>query len=304
MKQVVGGLFSGFLNNAPEWEIDLVDILLEKARGYRPDNIKPRNSANALRAAAGELTRLLRENIGLRTNAVLKFISQRLLDPEVALRHDFFTNNCQNLCDNLLQKTPFSEPVVDSSSERLFAFSFVVPPHRYAEVKATSKFDIPIGLTEEYLLDYRFGRHNDTDIIDCLQEYWYDFGGFAKHLYPHQNLFPWDCTPAFNPTAGKCNECSIFEHVWSFPFDSFSIAKHHLMRPLRRYPPATDGFAELTPQEWLRNRLSLLLAQDSLTTGVTALSDSRLFRNLDVRVFRLTREKKACRWLSRKNTIR
>jgi hypothetical protein len=85
-----------------------------------------------------------------------------------------------------------------------------------------TKFDVPNGQIEEYLLKFRFGRHDDADIVDTLQEYWHDWGAFGGHIYKYQGLFPWDCTEAYSRYPVECNEYNLAKHVWSFPFDSWS----------------------------------------------------------------------------------
>lgn len=34
-----------------------------------------------------------------------------------------------------------------------------------------SKYDVPNGVAEEYLLKFRYGCHGESDVIDALQEY-------------------------------------------------------------------------------------------------------------------------------------
>ena len=54
--------------------------------------------------------------------------------------------------------------------------SFVTRLGGYHREKVVSKYDAPNGLTEEYLLKFRRGRHGDSDLADTSQEYWYDWG--------------------------------------------------------------------------------------------------------------------------------
>jgi hypothetical protein len=39
-------------------------------------------------------------------------------------------------------------------------------------------------------------------------------------VYPYQDLFPWDCTEAYNRYPAKCGKCNTSNHVLAFPFDS------------------------------------------------------------------------------------
>lgn len=285
MKQVVGGLFSR--HKTTEWESEslVVKALVEQAEAYRPDHIKPRSDQKRLRSAAEKVTKKLRKFIGPRVRQYLEIISRRLFDQELQLKMDFFTNNCQYFCDQLLQQTPFRSFLDGDASGSLFSMSFATRPGSYAKDDVSSKWDIPFGMTEEYLLDFYLGKYNDSDIIDTLQEYWYDWGGFSRNLYQFQHLFPWDCTEAYKQMGGKCNECSLSKHVWSFPFDALSITKLHLLRRSSQYPPSSNNRERPKRSEWhLDNRLTVLLAQDALVTIAKALSELPSFRN-------------ACGWL-------
>lgn len=263
----------------------IVKALVEQAESYRPDHIKPRSDQKRLRSAAEKVTKKLRKFIGPKVRQYLEIISRRLFDRELQLKMDFFTNNCQYFCDQLLQQTPFGSFLDGDASGSLFSMSFATRPGNYAKDDVSSKWDVPFGMTEEYLLDFRLGKYNDSDIIDTLQEYWYDWGGFGRNLYQYQHLFPWDCTEAYERMGGKCNECSLSKHVWSFPFDALSITKLHLLRRSSQYPPSSNSRERPKRSEWhLNNRLTVLLAQDALVTVAKALSELPSFRN-------------ACAWL-------
>lgn len=285
MKQVVGGLFSR--HKTTEWESEsvVVKALVEQAEAYRPDYNKPRSDQKRLRSAAEKVTKKLRKFIGPKVRQYLEIISRRLFDRELQLKMDFFTNNCQYFCDQLLQQTPFGSFLDGDASGSLFSMSFATRPGSYARDDVSSKWDIPFGMTEEYLLDFYLGKYNDSDIIDTLQEYWHDWGGFGRNLYQFQHLFPWDCTEAYKQMGGNCNECSLSKHVWSFPFDALSITKLHLLRRSSQYPPSSNNREKPKGSEWhLDNRLTVLLAQDALVTVAKALSELPSFRN-------------ACAWL-------
>ena len=119
------------------------------------------------------------------------------------------------------------------------------------------------GLTEEYLLKFQYGRHDNSDIIDTLQEYWYDWGDFRDYLYIYQDVFPGTAPkPMVDPTT--CNDCNISKHMWSFSFDSWSTIQLHLQKDRRWYRPRTEGKLRLTDLEWVENRLKLMLARDVL----------------------------------------
>ncbi|KAJ5706630.1 hypothetical protein N7488_006431 [Penicillium malachiteum] len=148
--------------------------------------------------------------------------------------------------------------------------SFVFPYEGYLRNKINTKYDVPYGLTEEYLLKFHFGLHDDADIIDTLQEYWFDWGAFGAPLYKNQELFPWDCTEAYGRHPTKCNECNLAKHVLAFPLDSWSIAELHLHRDPYLYPPGDTS--------WMQNRLKVLTALSLLSRAAVGMAKSEKFR--------------------------
>lgn len=198
----------------------------------------------------------------------------------------------------------------------LYLLSFLVRAESYSFTeKTSSKHDVPNGLTEEYLLKFRFGRHDDSDIIDTLAEYWTDWAGLFSSSsisgrgegegfpYDYQDLFPWDCTEAYGGYPVSCGRDAqeeghnLAKHVWAFPFDSFSLVGLHLARGREMYPlpvpsssdPSSFGSPRgegrgvrrsgvMTDPHWFANRLTVLLAQDVLLTAAAAMSSCQKFR--------------------------
>ncbi|KAF4982513.1 hypothetical protein FZEAL_1884, partial [Fusarium zealandicum] len=286
MKQVVGVPFSGSLDHEKELEI-VQDILTACKQPFddsglpASDQIKLLNSV--LDPAMGKLKLLL----GSRLKIYLGSIANRLLDENVKLAWSATDNNCQMFCGSLLDRSLF-EPFLNGEASQtnedaypLYNMSFVCPDEGYRQRNVRSKFDVPFGLTEEYLLRFHFGRHDEADIIDTYQEYWYDWGDFGGTLYPYQDLFPWDCTEAYNRYPTKCGDCNLAKHVWAFPFDSWSMSSLHLARDRHMYGPATTdknmtAVGEgASPSSWMRNRLTVLSAVSALNRGATAMARTR-----------------------------
>jgi len=281
MKQVVGAPFSGILSQEKENEI----IELIVAASTRPcDDADLPNSdqRKMLDSSIEQILEKIKLLLNARVNIYLKSIVDHLLDVNLPLTWSAKNNNCQNFCDSLLNQKLFG-PLVNgpgqlhSSILPLYTMSFVCPQESYKVNDVRTKFDVPRGLTEEYLLRFHFGRHDDADIIDSLQEYWYDWGAFGSPLYKHQNLFPWDCTEAYGRYPTRCGECNIAKHVWAFPFDSWSIIALHLTRERYMYAD-TEASGDLrVPQSWMRNRLSILNASFVLTQAAAAMSKTSSF---------------------------
>ena len=271
MKQIVGGAFHGIDNETLEQEI--ARDLAHAAAEYEEDPRAPKaQQVERLDRILDRILEKVRALLGGRVNSYLDVFARRLFDPRTKLRWNLLANNCQDFCDNLLSTTRFSSLFHQSSLEPqpLYLLSFVCRPGSYARPKIRSKLDVPFGLTEEYLLQFRYGRHCESDIVDTLQEYFYDWGAFGSNLYPHQALFPWDCTEAYGRYPTKCNDCGVAKHVWSFPFDSWSIIQLHLQRDRTLYGGGHTNNI-MTNTQWMENRLELLLAHHSLCTVAAAM---------------------------------
>ncbi|KAK2804587.1 hypothetical protein FQN51_001788 [Onygenales sp. PD_10] len=279
MKQVVGAPFSGVSNRELELEI---------IRGLVSASQQSEKGGN-LEAALANLLSKLQDLINPRLRVYLESIVHKLLNPNTNLTWNPKTNHCQNFCNSLIDTELFGPLVpVTADMNPLYLMSFVCRPAEPATGKIRNKFDVPRGLTEEYLQKFRFGRIDDADIIDTLQEYWYDWGTFGGPIYPFQDIFPWDCTEAFNQYPAKCGkDCNLAKHVWAFPFDSWSIISHHLSRDRFMYAPSPNLELELnerpppqvlTDEEWMRNRLTVLSAHDALIRAAAAMNQHKAFQ--------------------------
>ncbi|KAH7323242.1 hypothetical protein B0I35DRAFT_500117 [Stachybotrys elegans] len=296
LKQVVGGAFCGFMDGEKERKI--IDMLVMESQNLPAEGINMADKAVLLEQATDRILRQIQALLSWHVERYIDSITSRLLDPEVDLRWNFFSNNCQTFCDNILQHDTFGDlfaPVdKDSSTSPLYLMSFVCRPNAYSQERTQFTHDVPNGLVEEYLLKFRHGRHDESDIIDTLHEYWYDWGNFEGPIYPYQDVFPWDCTEAYCRNHTKCSECNISKHVWAFPFDSWSISSLHLSRGRQFYPrnPKVAGSSPaetlsdgkpvggfMSDMDWFRNRLTILLAQESLLLVASAMARSPSMRH-------------------------
>lgn len=307
MKQVVGGAFSGLFNLGVE--DDIIDTLVRESSQLVEEGLSFSEKQMLLDQCTTRLLVKLKDYLGSRVETYLASIASRLLEPETELKWHYQSNNCQKFCDNLIDRnlfgallsTPFmveTKTELSDLPDPLYLMSFVCRPGSYVTAKTRSKFDVPNGLTEEYLLKFRYGRHDESDIIDTLAEYWYDWGAFEGPIYPFQDVFPWDCTEGYGRYPGKCGQCNISKHVWAFPFDSWSVTSLHIARgrelyPQKAYPTLTDkgvlacseqspasraNIGLMTDFDWFKNRMTILLGQDALLTGAVAMSKSIKFR--------------------------
>jgi hypothetical protein len=287
MKQVVGAAFSGLLDQQLEHDI-VSELVAASKRKFDDPGIHVSEQRKILDEVLERLLPRIKVLIGSRVQIYLQTIISSLLDPHTTLRWSATNNNCQNFCDALIcQDTfgalapPVSKAVKEDGSIALplYTMSFVCRPAGYVNRPVKTRFDVPSGLTEEYLLKFRYGRHDEADIVDTLQEYWYDWGAFGGNLYQYQDLFPWDCTEAFGRYPVTCNDCNLAKHVWAFPFDSWSIISLHLTRNRDMYAPVKPEKLEvLSEEDWMRNRLHVLVAQDALLTTGAAMARNTAFR--------------------------
>ena len=285
IKQVVGVAFSGLLDQQLEREI-ITGLVTASKRRLDDPGLHASEQRKLMDESLDWLLSKIKVLINSRVKIYLRSVASSLLDPATNLHWSATKNNCQNFCDALVSLDTFGALVSPTSISAddgndvspLYLMSFVCRPAGYVNRPVKTKFDVPRGLTEEYLLKFRYGRHDEADIVDTLQEYWYDWGAFGGNLYRYQNLFPWDCTEAFGRYPVTCNECNLAKHVWAFPFDSWSIISLHLERDRYMYAPMEPETPQiLSDEDWMRNRLHVLVAQDVLITAAAAMAQNAAF---------------------------
>jgi len=303
MKQVVGGAFCEIRKIVQENEI--IRALNEESQKCVYEPLKrQRYDDEKLEKAAARIVKMLQELLDDKVTRYIDAIVQKLFHFATQLTWDIRKNNCQKFCEVILDYDIFGSfiPMTHTSKysipeDPLYLVSFVCPSGSYdglpTKVRPKSKKMAPNGLTEEYLFRfYKYGHHDDSDILDTLLEYWHDWGAFGGTIFPHQNLFPWDCTQACrtgnyttSQTDLKCGGCGVLRHVWAFPFDSWSIVQLHMFRDRRFYTPEVEEARTLSDTEWMRNRLDVLDALQALNVVAAALVKTKEFRS-------------SCRWVN------
>lgn len=299
MKQVVGGAFCGISN--PDLEAAIVRSLTSAAKecAYNPMKTQLHND-KVLEHAAAHIVEMLQTLLRPRVTKYLWALVNKLFDRKIKLRWDIRVNNCQKFCASILDYNVFGSFFATECGCRdrllkdpLYLVSFVCPPGAYdlpVRVRPRSKRVAPNGLTEEYLFRfYKYGHHNEADILDTLLEYWKDWAAMDETIFYRQELFPWDCTEACqmgteNNNAGvDCGDCTIVQHAWAFPFDSWSVIQLHLFRERRFYSPRDKKATSLSEAAWIQNRLEVLGALWALNHVATAMMNTKQIRA-------------ACRW--------
>ncbi|KIW99884.1 uncharacterized protein Z518_10812 [Rhinocladiella mackenziei CBS 650.93] len=293
MKQIIGVPFTGILDRKIEDSI-VQTLIAGSDMPFDDPGLSLADQRKLIDSILLELMPKVKRLLESRVDVYLTSISQRLIHQDTKLRWSPTKNSCQSFCDAILNWDHFGQFIPDnpppyplspgsqsqsqSRPHPLYLISFATRPSSYTRNKIATKFDVPSGLTEEYLLKFRYGRHEEADIIDTLHEYWFDFAAFGKHLYPNQTLFPWDCTEAFGRYPTRCGDCNLSKHVWAFPFDSWSIISLHLGRDRWMYAPTRGEKLPLSDAEWFKNRLTLLHAQNLLLRVGAAMHRVPAFR--------------------------
>lgn len=284
MKQVIGTAFTGLTD--PDLELEIIRDLAAASQTLLTGlgGLTQAKRQQIMDDLVQQLVLKVKDLIGSRAQVYLENISDRLLEPEMNLSWSSTKNNCQDFCDALIDQNlfaPFIAPAPATFNDRgiapLYLMSFVCRPGSRPQQKVDTKFDVPMGLTEEYLFRYHFGGPS-SDIIDTLQEYWHDWGAFGRNLYKFQDLFPWDCTEAYGRYPSMCGECDIAKHILAFPFDSWSISALHLARSPFFYARTNPASAEtFSNPEWIQNRLLVLSAQEMLIRVASAMAQNSSF---------------------------
>lgn len=181
IKQILGDPFQ-YLSQ-PTLERELIQSLITASERYKEDprqaiDLQQQSLEKEVLALQSGLIKLL----GERVVSITCYLADRLMDSDTKLMWSRTANNCQNFCDSLPQWDKVGSFLGPLPSNLIttnglpYMMGFVTRPGSYLREKVVSKFDVPNGLTEEYLLKFRQGRHDDSDLVDTLQEYWHDWG--------------------------------------------------------------------------------------------------------------------------------
>ncbi len=236
----------------------------------------------AMEAAFDEVRDLLQS----RAQIYLHNLANQLLLPDTVLDWHPKYNNCNSFCNSLLDKRLF-EPLFNGHGQKvdgnpLYVISFICSDDSYMGRDIKTKLDVPPGFVQEYIQRLYFSRQYDADIVDSLQEYWYDWGAFGGPLFKHQSLFPWDCTEGYGRYPTFCGDCNLAKHVWAFPFDSWCLTALHFTREKFMYGDERDSLGAkfvrpLADQKaWFKNRLRALCANSALMRGAVAMAQTPL----------------------------
>ncbi|KAL2856150.1 hypothetical protein BJX68DRAFT_230046, partial [Aspergillus pseudodeflectus] len=295
MKQVVGAPFSGLFSpdtDEGKLELEVINLLVSALQMASSSGASDGERKGTIDVALAPVLDKLKARLSDRLKVYIGSIAGRLADSSTEVKWTPGTNNGFQFCSSLLDEAVFGPLVcgsgpANSPASPLYLISFRCPVmQEYPDQKVLSKFDVPRGLVEEYVKNFFFGRFNDADIIDSLQEYWLDWGSFSGGpLYKYQNVFPWDCSEAWKRCPTQCGKCNMAKHVWAFPFDTWSMITLHLQRAQSLYAPTFTSSVEygkerMSSIEWVKSRYSILAASSALNQVAAAMAQSPTFRKM------------------------
>jgi hypothetical protein len=264
-KHVLGGLFSGHLKDWAETEDKVILALISESEIF---NDRPTKSLSynehRLRTSAQRVVDLLRQTISKEVEVYIKHFATKIADHKINLTWDPLFNNCQAFCKSLMRGGAFdtvlpttcpSNTAPGQGPRYLLSFASENPGSKHDSARYTTT------PSAAYFSNF----HIDEDLIEYF-ETWLTI----PLQNPCAKLLCWPCI--------NDDDCSLRDHMWLMPFETMSLLQLHLLRNRRHYSrpyQTTDPFEEESEpwndHEWFRNRLEVLLAQDTFLCAAGAL---------------------------------
>lgn len=258
LKQVLGGLFSGHRADWLEAEFGIINCFTKASTKFQE---KP--SSFNKRQVISKLKSLISDEVQL----YLKYFASRIMDPSINLTWNQYPNNCQAFCNGILAGQIFDtvlprhNPVVTTSQSQAPSYLLRFTSKNFGSLFDTSQYQtVP---SAAYFREF----HTTEDLIE-----YFDTWPAMPLQSPCSKLFCWPCLNKDN--------CSLCEHMWLMPHETTSILQLHLIRDRSSYNQQfkTDDPREearvLIDEEWMSNRLQILLALDSFMGAAGGLSIS------------------------------
>ncbi|CAG5174614.1 uncharacterized protein ALTATR162_LOCUS7823 [Alternaria atra] len=269
LKQLSGGMFTGYCERFLTDEEHLVNMFLECAKSWASTKNNRRLNQSEYRAklksCAKEFTDVVSLVYGEEVNLVLYFFAFGLVE-RVKLSYNRVSNNCQDFCGDLLFRRdadntfglvyPPVPPNVDQIERRTSARYLMSFSGRMVHPHNQMPFVNPLASATQ-LYD-SFGQ-NDADIIDHVSSIRFKDDPNGFHL--------------------------VLDHLLDGPQDNLSVLTMHIHRDRNLYTtPSEDdwGYEDflvtLGREAWIRNRLEVLHRLHVLNTALGLISS--LFQQL------------------------
>ena len=268
LKQVLGGLFSGHRADWLEAELGIINCFTKASTKFQEKPMKSSSfNERQLRQSAEEIISNLKSLISDEVQLYLKFFASRIMDPLIDLTWNQYPNNCQAFCNSILANQIFDtvlprhNPIATTSQSQTPSYLLSFTSKNFGSVFDTSQYQtVP---SAAYFCEF----HTNEDLIEHFDTW------LAMPLRnPCSKLFCWPCL--------NKDTCSLCEHMWLMPHETTSILQLHLIRDRSSYNQNfnTDDPREearvLIDEEWMSNRLQILLALDSFLGAAGGLSSS------------------------------
>jgi hypothetical protein len=273
IKQVVGGMFSGYHKHLQPLDDYVVKLLYAAAVKWTEKPLKSRQANYAtLRRLANTIIKPFRLIMDGYLTPYLKAITSVLFDRRTELHWRQYTNNCQNFCDAIIQQSSFSTVFPPSTqlyslrTDRIALLDYVVSFRTEPQLgKAFESSRRSIGPLSGFFKSL----HQQTNVL----EYRETSGGYYTDATPLcAKIFAWPC---------HGQDCDLADHVWINPAEFVSLLQFHLTLDKSHYlgnSATEDGNpVPLDELQWARNRLAILQANDSFATSAAAIA--RTFQN-------------------------
>ncbi|CEJ86953.1 hypothetical protein VHEMI04258 [[Torrubiella] hemipterigena] len=269
VKQVYGGVFSGYLETSLEEE-EVIKIFLKQAKRCNLTGSKKlKTQREVLLDASRAICAAIKGLLGRRISATLLQLSQSLMDDSLLFNTIF--RNCQSFVNQLLVKqalgTLFPVPNATDNSWS----------------KSKKRFSEP---TTTYLLsfgDQLIARHDDIQQPNSVVAAFLLNGSMGFDLIRFITLLltihttrlkdaqsqavemqdDWSellLQPLATDKAQRQLNSELINMLWLLPRDTLSILSSHLLRPYKAYQELEDG--NFGPEQWITNRLRLLRQLD------------------------------------------
>lgn len=220
-----------------------------------------------LRQSAEEVISKLKSLISDEVQLYLKCFASRIMDPSINLTWNQYPNNCQAFCNSILAGQIFDtvlprhNPLATTSHSQTPSYLLSFTSKNFGSLFDTSQYQtVP---SAAYFREF----HTNEDLIE-----YFDTWPAMPLQSPCSKLFCWPCL--------NKDTCSLCEHMWLMPHETTSILQLHLIRDRSSYNQQfkTDDPREearvLIDEEWMSNRLQILLALDSFMGAAGGLSSS------------------------------
>jgi hypothetical protein len=274
IKQVLGGMFSGYYAQYEAFEPLLVQMMLAGARKWQEHSLRTREANHkSLLKMAQNLIKVLKFMMEDQVKVYLQAFTHVLFDQNTDLHWSKYSNNCQSFCDAVLHQTAFA--TLFPRREQLYRVASPGGPKLDYIMSFRTELQLGNMLEQSRLsigpLTTFFKQlHNPTNVLNAAEDSVAQ--GADGNPSICTKLLAWNC---------QSDDCNLASHVWTNPAEFSSILQMHLLVDKSHYvqqPESEDGNPiPLTEIQWMQNRISVLQGIDSFVSSAAGIA--RSFQN-------------------------